>query len=394
MKRLSFLLLGLLIIVSSSFAQTGKRNSAFAALQAGKLTKAKEAIDVAIMHKKTENDAKTWMYRGQIYIAIYETQITGLISIDNEALAKAEESLNRAKELDPDNELGEELEINFRLIGEKYYNQGADFYNKKTYEEAAYSFEKSELINASLGIIDTAAMYSGGLSSHFAGMSDKMEDKFLRLIDLQFHEANLFILLGEQLGQKDTEKAIEIVNQGRELYPDNFSLIITAANIFLTNDRTEEALEALENAIEMDNTNFTIFHNIGIMYDLIFTNEENTEDMRFTAFIKATDSYKKAIDLNSEYFDSLYNLGAINFNKGVYFLTNADDLPLGDKNYDVLIEEAKSCMVEALPYLEKATEMQPADINTLYSLMQIYSRTGDTANYKIVDDKLKALEKE
>ena len=58
MKKLS-ILLGLLIIASAAFAQTGKRNSAFAALQAGKLTKAKESIDACIVHKKTENDAKT-----------------------------------------------------------------------------------------------------------------------------------------------------------------------------------------------------------------------------------------------------------------------------------------------------------------------------------------------
>lgn len=392
MKRLSILIIGLLIIVSSSFAQTGKRNSAFSALQAGKLTKAKESIDLAILHKKTINDAKTWMYRGQIYIAIYESQSGGLLIIDAEALAKAEESLNRAKELDIENELGEVLENNFKLIIEKFYNKGADLYNKKEYKDAAAFFEKSVFLNDSFGIIDTAALYSGGLSHHFAGNSEKMEESFLQLLELKYQKLNIYLLLGERLADKNTEKAIEIINQGREIYPEDFSLVITAANIFLTHDRTEEALEALEAAIEMDNTNFVIYHNVGIMYDLIFTNEENTEQMRFNAFVKATEAYNQALEINPEYFESLYNNGAINFNKGVYFLTKADDLPLGDKNYDVYKADAEKCMVIALPFLERASTMQPEDINTLYSLKQIYSRIGDTENYKIVDAKLKALE--
>ena len=391
MKKLS-ILLGLLIIASAAFAQTGKRNSAFAALQAGKLTKAKESIDACIVHKKTENDAKTWMYRGQIYIAIQESQGTTGIQIDAEALAKAEESLERAKELDVNNELGEDLVMAFRQLAEKFFNEGAGQYNAQDYANAATNFEKSETINDRFGIIDTNAVYSSGLSYHFAGNADKMGEKFGRLLDMQYETSNIYLLYAEYMGGKDVEKAIEIVNRGRELYPDNFSMVITAANIFLTNDRTAEALEALETAIEMDDTNFTIFHNVGIMYDLIFTNEENTQDVRFDAFVKATEAYGKALELNPEYFDSLYNLGAIHFNKGVYFLAQADALPLGDANYDVFKEESKTCFVNALPHLEKASTMQPNDINTLYSLKQIYSRTGDMENYKIVDEKLKALE--
>lgn len=220
-----------------------------------------------------------------------------------------------------------------------------------------------------------------------------MEEKFAKLLELEYYESNIFLLLGERVGATDPERGIEIVTKGRELYPDNFQLVITAANIFLSNDKTEQALEALETAIDMDDTNHTIFHNVGIMYDLIFTNEGNTEEVRFAAFEKSIDAYSKAIDINSEFFDSQYNLGAINFNKGVYYLEKADALPLGDKNYDIYKEIADKCMVNALPYLEIAVKMQPENVNTLYSLKQIYSRNGDSDSYKAVDDKLKALQK-
>jgi tetratricopeptide (TPR) repeat protein len=46
---------------------------------------------------------------------------------------------------------------------------------------------------------------------------------------------------------------------------------------------------------------------------------------------------------------------------------------------------------DSLPYLEKALELNPTDYNTLFSLKQIYSRTGQVEKYNEVNDKLKEL---
>ena len=46
-----------------------------------------------------------------------------------------------------------------------------------------------------------------------------------------------------------------------------------------------------------------------------------------------------------------------------------------------------------MPFLEKASELQPADINTLVALKQIYSRTGKTDKMKAVQEKINAIQK-
>jgi hypothetical protein len=46
-----------------------------------------------------------------------------------------------------------------------------------------------------------------------------------------------------------------------------------------------------------------------------------------------------------------------------------------------------------LPYLEKATELQPGDVNTLVSLKQIYARTNKTDKVKAVQEKINAAQK-
>ncbi len=128
------------------------------------------------------------------------------------------------------------------------------------------------------------------------------------------------------------------------------------------------------------------------MYNILFADVTKVEEERFLAFDKAVDAYKKAIELEPAFFDAVYNLGAIIFNKGAYYLEIADALPFGDKNYDGLKQKGDECLVDALPYLEEALEINPEDKSTLFSLKQIYSRNGDMEKYKVVDQKLKDLE--
>jgi tetratricopeptide (TPR) repeat protein len=61
--------------------------------------------------------------------------------------------------------------------------------------------------------------------------------------------------------------------------------------------------------------------------------------------------------------------------------------------YDRLLADANSFYKLALPYLKKADELQPNDLNTLNSLRQIYSSLGDKENLKIVQEKILELRK-
>ncbi|RLD38172.1 MAG: hypothetical protein DRI83_02870, partial [Bacteroidetes bacterium] len=69
MKKLIMLLIAAFIVTGIN-AQNSKRTSAFNYFKNGKLDKAKEYIDPCITHEKTMNVAKTWYYRGNIYLQI------------------------------------------------------------------------------------------------------------------------------------------------------------------------------------------------------------------------------------------------------------------------------------------------------------------------------------
>jgi hypothetical protein len=81
-------------------------------------------------------------------------------------------------------------------------------------------------------------------------------------------------------------------------------------------------------------------------------------------------------------------------NKAASINDEANKLPLdATAHYDKLKKEADEYLEKALPYLEKATELQPGDVNTLISLKQIYARTNKTDKVKAVQEKINAAQK-
>jgi len=96
-------------------------------------------------------------------------------------------------------------------------------------------------------------------------------------------------------------------------------------------------------------------------------------------------TYEKAVELNPEYHDAYYNLGAVYFNQAVVKVTQMNELDINDQtNYDRLKGESDVLFKQSLPSLEKAMELKAEDKNTLIALSEIYARLN-------MFDKLKAV---
>ena len=97
--------------------------------------------------------------------------------------------------------------------------------------------------------------------------------------------------------------------------------------------------------------------------------------------------YKKAIELKDDYFDANYNLGAMIYNQGADMNNAANDIK-DNKKYNDAKAKADERLKQALPYLEKANEINPKDKNTLISLKQVYARIGDQVKYQKAKEEL------
>ena len=489
MKKIAIILV-MIMTVSFTYAQNSKRTSAFNYLRYGKLDKAKTAIDEACVHEKTMNDAKTWFYKGNIYLEIANSTDEKYKDLDPDAFNVAYEAYKKAKELDTKNEYLIEITPRIMACAAGFYNNGVKNYNEKLFIEAANDFKSAYDANKFMGTIDTSALYNVAVAADLGEDNEFAKKTYNELIKLNYNNPSMYVSLTDiYRAEKDSIKALEIIQIGRERFPDEFSLIISETNLYLAAGETEKALRNLKLAIEKDTMNSTIYSAVGNMYDRIVADTTKTYEERMEAFKESEKAYKRAIYLyesnikdkisnnlyditysnasegteqkskingtwylefnanegtnvylsnqvvdgeiaissiyfdnklfktaKSEgnnviasvsgilsksgkvkytimepigFFDAVYNLGALYFNEGVNVLLEADALRFGDPKYDEEKAKGDKYLEESLPYLEKALEINSTDYNTLFSLKQIYSRTGQTEKYNEVNEKLK-----
>jgi len=377
MKKVFAVILGLFIF-AGAYSQTNNRTAAFNHLRYGKLDKAKEAIDAAVVNPKTSADERTWFYYGNVYLSIHRSDDPAYKALDPNALDKAYAAYLKALEYDPKKENFNEVNVRLIMCAEDYFNRGVAFYNDSIYSDATSSFENAGAINARIGITDTTSYFYTAQSAFFANQYDISKTYFGKLMAMNYKEPAIYRFVAEiNKAQADTTQALRTIQEGRAKFPEDFGLIIEETNIYLATGQKDKAMELLQVAIEKDDKNPTLFFALGTNYD------------QMGNFDDAEMSYKKAIELDPNYFDANYNLGALYVNKAIAYSEEASALPLSEqKKYDELKKKSDELLEKSLPYLEKADELNPNDIYVLRTLRDIYARLGKLDKLKEVDAKL------
>ena len=408
------LIISLLFVYIVINAQPNKRVSAFNYLKYDELDKAKEAIDDACKHEKTISDPKTWWYAGQIYQGIHVNK--KFKSLDADALSKSLEAYKKAMVLNFKDPANQNLDLNkeddlvkftlllmnqkttyvddevvmdiimnrFPALANIFVNKGVtEFKDSKDYLASLSSFENSLFLSSLSGKLDTPIIYYAALSADKAKEYDKaikyydLVTKFGYGVDAK-EKATMFYLKAKvQQAKGDTIKYVETLKKGIDKYQDgSASLVTELINHYLETKQGGQALNYLKIAIEKDPTNATYHFAQGSLYDTYYQNVDS-----------ASISYKKAIELKSDFFDAYYNLGALYYNSGAAIIEKAND-EKDLKKYDVLKKQADETFEKALPYLEKAYELNPEDNSTMQSLKTLYYRTGNMEKHDLIKAKL------
>jgi tetratricopeptide (TPR) repeat protein len=388
MKKI-LILLTMVLAFGIANAQKAKRTSAFNYWNDGKLDKAKEYIDPASQDPSTMSDAKTWLYRGNIYLDIHRSTKPEYKALAPDALQIAYDSYLKANELDVKKEYQPQIMVSMMAISEQLYNSGAILYKEGEFTKAAADFEKAISVSQSMSSIDTMAVYGAALSYEGAKDFAKAASFYEKLAQLKVNNPLIYSSLCTDYSElKEFGKAEAILEQGRAIYPNDFNLIIAQSNLYLQQNNSSKALSSLTLAREKDPNNKTIIFAIGATYDQMRNDTTKSVQERQVSFDKAVQCYKDAIALDTAYYDALFNLGALYFNKGGDIINEANKLPLGDKTYDLLVAQGNDHLRMSLPFLEKASRMHPDDTNALVSLKEIYTRLQMFDKQKEVNAKL------
>ena len=392
MKRI-LLLLALMICVSAAFAQKGKVISAQSYKDQKKLTEALEAISTAVdpanpKSEKTIPWSKTWEVRGQIYQAIYQSSDENVKKLVEKPLNIALESYIKAVELDVKQRSSAALKISLTLLTTDLTDQAVKAFNVDDYELALESFKQILKIE-SLPVmiekdveptVDTVIIYNAGLAAYNAKKYDEAIHYYHEASKYGYNGARTFELMAQSYLEKpDTLGALNILQEGFEKYPDNSSIMVQLINIYL-NTSADDAMKYLELAIEQDPTNATYHFAQGSLQDKL-----NAPD-------KAILCYKRAVELKDDYYDPYYNLGTIFYNMGVKQVEVANAVPTNKPEmYDEEIAKADVEFNKAIPYMEKASELNPTDLHSLEALKTLYYRLKMMDKYDSVMKRLSEL---
>ena len=173
----------------------------------------------------------------------------------------------------------------------------------------------------------------------------------------------------------DTLGAIAALQKGFEKYPDDNVVLTSMIQLYMDQNKTEDAMKYLKMAIEQDKDNATFYFAQGALYEKM-EDEEN-----------AIEAYQNAIGVDKEFFNAYYNLGALYYNKGVKQIEYANTIPTSNnKLYEEELSKSDIWFEKALPFMEECYKLKPDDNMTLESLKNLYYRLKDMDNYKMLEN--------
>ncbi|MFI2742879.1 tetratricopeptide repeat protein [Zhouia sp. PK063] len=181
----------------------------------------------------------------------------------------------------------------------------------------------------------------------------------------------------------ENEKAVKAIKEARDKNPEDVSLLMTEANLYLKLKQKDKFAELMQEAIQKDPNNANLYFNLGVI-----TGEQGDHE-------KAVEYYKKAINIDPKMENAYLNLVAemLSSEQGIVDEMNKLGTSAADnKKYDELKQQREDLYKSAVPYLEKILEINSNNVDAMKTLMNIYGSIGETEKYKEMKDKLAAAQ--
>jgi len=322
--------------------------------QAGPLEKKLESINTGLAHtekaiadEKSKVMPEAWSYR-----ALFASTAALLDTVNtanaNTNLKIAQDALAEAKKLDTKGAEKDNIALAETNVTNAVRNGGVLAYNKKDYKTAYEKFVAATVINPQ----DTAMYLNAGIAARniedYPGMITQFK-KVIALNSPQSKDLYSEIISTALAKQKDTTAALAVIKEATAKFPDNTDWIKTETQIYIDRGdaaKSEQMLVALA-AKEPTNPNYQVLlGNIYFSQALKLQNDRNKIDS------------KKV------------------------------------KEFNDVTTKMNAMLDKALPFYQKALELDSKNQGALETLKTIYAFRNDTKNYEDIKKRLDALPKQ
>lgn len=362
MNKLSYILLLIFAFTTSSYGQKTQvllAQNSVGKLQASIVKKEDvkkqlsiigegiKAIEAAQKDKKTKNWPETWAIKSYLssYISIIDVNEANSYRYYDLAVR----ALDTAKILDKFQANSELIKASAHNINVKKITEGNKAYSQNDFL-TAYNVlkEVSDFFPR-----DTTIAVNTALSAQKIQAYDQALKYFLRAKEngvrnpiIHQNISNLYV------SSFENELAVRSLEDGLKLNPYHPFLTNDYINLLLDTEKYDKAIKAIEGSLGAERRSSRIIH-----YLFGYLQQSQLKNS-----VAAEESYKRALAMDQNYFDALYQLALV-------YVNNANDA-LKQKNkqkYASFVNRAEFTLL-------RAHEININDLNTVQLLIEIYTR--------------------
>ncbi|PKH69041.1 hypothetical protein CXF59_01885 [Flavobacterium sp. ALD4] len=423
MKSKYVVLASALLISVASFAQKDEIKAAEKALRKGNSQEAATILQGAeslLSNADDDEKAQFFFVKGNAYLDLANKKVD--IDKNLAAAATAYLSLVDAEKTSGKSKYTSEaaksiIEIKYKLINSAIADSKVDKHSdsaKKLYD--AYLLDKKDTLNlyyaastyvnakeydVALKLYqDLKQMNYSGKGANYLAVNKLTgeEDLFAtvaerdRMVKMGTHEKPSTEVIPSKRGEiyknmalilvdaGKTEEAKKAIEEARATNPDDTSLILTQANLYLQTKDYETYKKLINEVLEKSPNDADLVFNLGVL-------SANAKDV-----VNAEKYYARTMEINPQYVNAYINMAALKLEAENALIAQMNKLGNSDKDmkrYAVLKIERQNIFKSVIPYLEKAMEVDPKNADVANTLLNVYSALEMTAQKKALEAKMK-----
>lgn len=314
------------------------------------VTEAKNFIDLAAANPETAQDSKMLFYRAQIYYALIETATletasTGTETDQSTLSAYKEVAIASFKKVieDPKKAYSQDARTFINSKAAFIFELGIMAYNEKKYQQATTAFIAALEVKTFIGEFDTIAEENASFAASYA--------------------------IEDLISAKKFDEALVFADKISAALPQNIGILISMVNINLQKGDVAATETSINKALALDPLNKQLYYVLGTSY---MDKKEND---------KATAALKKALEIDANYNEALYQLGAHLYNLAVEKRNAGVELDYKNPKATQLEAEAMDLFKQALEPLEKYETLNPSE-NEVERIKKNYKEKMESGNFE------------
>ena len=341
---------------------------------------AKSSIDEAFVKSDLSQNARAWYTKGRVYHEIlkandpqldkFKTNLSSFVGDIIEAYDKTKELTGRG------NNLFILANNQKEMLWANHMNKGYDHWQNQEFNKAVWAFDVAKIAKPQ----DTTGYLYAGFSAQQAGKYQTAIDNYMALKKLTKLSISVYnsLIICKRAKNSQPEERLDTVEEAIFHYKDHIPYIIEENRLLVGMGRYEEAESRLNTVLKRNPSVFDLVLLRADLFDRVFKESynEGQPERSERYFDLASKDYETFLTKFPAHFKANHNYAVMINERANRYYVSAN--LLSEEEYQISGKETEELghtwTRKALPYMERALDLQPNDKDVLKALRAFYQR--------------------